>query len=112
MMTLKTLLTAGLTPVVSHTCLAETFFPQNLLDHRWWLVPTDTTQVLIICRTHTSCLLWEVPLRETLAVLRQHPNLYQLASQQALPNHYFGDLLLFNFLSIWLLPNSALAQWF
>lgn len=44
-----------------------------------------------VCRTHTSCLLWEVPLREVLALLRQHPNLYQLASQQALPNHYFGE---------------------
>lgn len=43
-------------------------------------------------RTNTSCLLWEVPLREVLALLRQHPNLYRMVSQQALPNYYFGAL--------------------
>ena len=45
----------------------------------------------VLFRTNTSCLLWEVPLRETLALLRQHPQLYELVSRQTMPSHAFGE---------------------
>ncbi len=38
------------------------------------------------------CLLWCLPTRDLLPLLRRHPTLYHRAVQQALPNHVFDYL--------------------
>ncbi|KAK9807740.1 hypothetical protein WJX72_007807 [[Myrmecia] bisecta] len=43
-------------------------------------------------RAHTSCLLWELRLRELLPLLNRHPDLYARASTQAVPSHQFDYL--------------------
>ena len=44
------------------------------------------------CRTRQMCLLWVLPMRDLLALLRRNPTLYHRAIQQALPKFVFDYL--------------------
>lgn len=45
-------------------------------------------------RTRQMCLLWALPMRDLLPLLRKTPTLYHKAVQQALPKYYFDYLLI------------------
>ena len=43
------------------------------------------TAVLYMCRTHQMCLLWVIPMRDLLPLLKRHPQLYHKACSQVVP---------------------------
>jgi hypothetical protein len=47
---------------------------------------------LLLARTRQQCLLWVIPMRDLLPLLRRHPVLYHKAVQQAVPNMSFDYL--------------------
>ena len=47
-------------------------------------------------RTRCSSLLWQLPMRDLLGLLRKHPDLYQRACRQAVPSAHFDYLAIIN----------------
>ncbi len=48
--------------------------------------------VLVLCRTRQICLLWAIPTRDLLPLLRRKPTLYHKAVLQAVPGMQFDYL--------------------
>jgi len=47
-------------------------------------------------RTRSSSLLWQLPMRDLLGLLRKHPDLYRSACRQAVPSVHFDWLAIVN----------------
>ena len=59
-------------------------------------------------RTRCSSLLWQLPMRDLLGLLRKNPDLYRSACRQAVPGVHFDYLAIVNKArtSLWLLQTE------